>query len=204
MRALQELDPWERRVIGVLLEKEQTTPEYYPLTTKSLVAGCNQTTNREPVLTLQEHEVRRVLERLEREGMIERECGARADRWKHLLVGALYAEPAHKAVLTLLLLRGAQTPGELRGRAQRIYGFDTLGGVETVLLRLADEGIVRQLARQPGQKEVRWALAPGEAEVESDRLPAVDRETSLEARLERLEALVDRILQKLEMDPPND
>lgn len=203
MRALHELDPWERRVIGVLLEKEQTTPEYYPLTTKSLVAGCNQATNREPVVTLLEYEVLRVLERLEREGMVERESGARADRWKHLLVRALHAEPSHKAVLTLLLLRGAQTPGELRGRAQRMHGFDTLEGVETVLRRLADEGIVRPLARQPGQKEVRWTLATGEAEGESEP-PAVGREPSLEARLDRLEALVERILQKLEMDSPDE
>jgi hypothetical protein len=202
MRLPRELDPVEIRILGALLEKEQTTPDYYPLTLNALVAACGQKSNRHPVMPLAAHDVIAALDRLHEEVMVWPVQGARSDRWRHSLDRRWELEDAGKAIITLLLLRGPQTPGELRGRSERLHPFRSTHEVEAALLELSqgDEPLVVCLQRRPGQKEARWAHLVGGAP--SDELlpdPASEsasgrslsaRVTDLEARIARLEALV--------------
>lgn len=152
------LDAHQLRVLGCLLEKEQTTPEYYPLTLKALVTACNQRSNRDPVLTLSEREVLIALERLFQDRMVSRDEGARATRWSHTVDRRWRLDPARKAALTVLLLRGPQTAGEVRGRTGRMHEFGTSEAAEGTLADLAapPEPLVMLLERDPGQKEPRW------------------------------------------------
>lgn len=163
-RLPRRLDDVECRVLGALLEKEQTTPEYYPLTVNTLVAASNQKTNRDPVTELGEDEVRAALDRLRRNVLVWSSEGARTERWRHALDRRWRLEPATKALITLLLLRGPQTPGELRARAERMHRFGSPGEVETSLRELASgrEPLVRELPRAPGQKENRWIHLAGD------------------------------------------
>lgn len=159
MSLTRSLDAIEIRVLGTLMEKEQATPDQYPLTVNSLIAACNQKTNREPVSAYTETEVVETLDALRADVLAWRTEGARVERWEHCLDRRWHLKPASKAVITLLLLRGAQTPGELKSRSERLHGFETVGQVEEVLARLAeggDDALVTQLPRQPGQREVRW------------------------------------------------
>ncbi len=202
MRLPRELDPVEIRILGALLEKEQTTPDYYPLTLNALVAACGQKSNRHPVMPLAAPDVIAALDRLHEEVMVWPVQGARSDRWRHSLDRRWELEDAGKAIMTLLLLRGPQTPGELRGRSERLHPFRSTHEVEAALLELSqgDEPLVVCLQRRPGQKEARWAHLVGGAP--SDELlpdPAPEsasgrslsaRVTDLEARLARIEALV--------------
>ena len=202
MRLPRELDPVEIRILGALLEKEQTTPDYYPLTLNALVAACGQKSNRHPVMPLAAHDVIAALDRLHEEVMVWPVQGARSDRWRHSLDRRWELEDAGKAIITLLLLRGPQTPGELRGRSERLHPFRSTHEVEAALLELSqgDEPLVVCLQRRPGQKEARWAHLVGGAP--SDELlpdPASEsasgrslsaRVTDLEARIARIEALV--------------
>ena len=202
MRLPRELDPVEIRILGALLEKEQTTPDYYPLTLNALVAACGQKSNRHPVMPLAADDVIAALDRLHEEVMVWPVQGARSDRWRHSLDRRWELEDAGKAIITLLLLRGPQTPGELRGRSERLHPFRSTHEVEAALLELSqgDEPLVVCLQRRPGQKEARWAHLVGGAP--SDELlpdPASEsasgrslsaRVTDLEARIARLEALV--------------
>ncbi len=207
MKRLTELDPHSRRVLGALLEKEQTTPDYYPLTLNALISACNQSTNREPVMSLKRHEVLRALHTLERLGLVQRVTGARADRWSHLLVQALASRPPTKSLLTVLLLRGSQTVGELKARTERMHAFESLEAVEVSLKVLAefDLPLVREVERKPGQKESRWELnttaetADLEPEEELD-LPGETGMLPLRERVERLEEQVQEILRRL--NPP--
>ena len=153
---LRPLDPVERRILGALVEKELSTPDQYPLTVNALVAACNQSSNREPVMTLGPEDVQRGLEALMGVLLVWRERGARALRWKHLVDEKLRLDRAGKAVLAELLLRGPQTPGELRGRSSRMHEMRGLGEVEGVLTELAARALVEELPRQPGHKERRW------------------------------------------------
>ena len=154
---IRSLDPIEQRVVGCLVEKELSTPDVYPLTLNALVAACNQTSNREPVSRLSPGDVEAALLRLMADLLVWRDRGARALRWKHSLDEKLaLREPAAKAVLAELLLRGAQTPGELRSRTPRMHEFVELAEVEETLRALAARGLVEELPRQPGQKERRW------------------------------------------------
>ena len=196
------LDVMEIRILGCLLEKQQLTPEYYPLTVNALVAACNQRSSREPVMDLAEGEVLAALDRLAEHVLVWKSAGARSERWLHSLDRRLELDPAAKAILTLLFLRGAQTPGELRGRAERMHTFATPLEVEDVLRRLAAgaEPIVVELARQPGRKEARWAhLAGGLPEMPAavafpePPLAGPARSTELVERLERLEARVEEL-----------
>jgi len=202
MRLPRELDPVEIRILGALLEKEQSTPDYYPLTLNALVAACGQKSNRHPVMPLAADDVIAALDRLHEEVMVWPVQGARSDRWRHSLDRRWELEDAGKAIITLLLLRGPQTPGELRGRSERLHPFRSTHEVEAALLKLSqgDEPLVVCLQRRPGQKEARWAHLAGGAP--SDELlpdPASEsasgrslsaRVTDLEARIARLEALV--------------
>ncbi len=168
------LDAHDARVLGALLEKEQTTPELYPLTLNALVAACNQKTAREPVMELSEAEVQDALKRLFEDVLVWRNEGARAMRWRQSVDRRWELEPATKAVITLLLLRGPQTSGELRSRAERLHAFASVGEVETALARLATppEPLVRELPRAPGQKEARWAhLLSGEPAFDAEPRP---------------------------------
>jgi len=206
LNTITELDALSRRVLGALLEKEQTTPDYYPLTLNALISACNQTTNRNPVMNLKQYEVLRGLHNLERFHLVERVTGARADRWSHLLLDSDFATPPRKALLTVLLLRGTQTVGELKARADRMYRFDSLSETEETLRVLGqlEPPLVVELPRQPGQKESRWRLNVSDVdEIETEAIaepeelqPAVD--STLIARVEELERKVAEIQQFLD------
>lgn len=163
MSRTRKLDPVEARVLGVLLEKEQTTPDQYPLSTSALIAGCNQKTNRDPVTQLSETEVTEALDRLREDVLVWRAQSARAERWEHRLDRRWELDGASKSVMTLLLLRGPQTPGELRTRSERMHHFDSVREVEATLEHLAYgfDAMVCELPRQPGQRESRWAHLEG-------------------------------------------
>ncbi len=159
MKILRDLETVEIRVLGALLEKEQATPEYYPLTVNALIAACNQKSNRDPVTDLTETEVVEALESLRQDVLAWRSDGARVERWSQSISRRLELDPAEKAVLTLMMLRGPQTPGQIRARSGRLHSFGNLDEVEDALRRLAAEGreLVVELPRRPGQKETRWA-----------------------------------------------
>jgi uncharacterized protein YceH (UPF0502 family) len=157
----------EARVVGALIEKQLTTPEYYPLTLNALVAACNQKTNRDPVVSYDEQTVQKSLDDLREKNIAYVFYGStsRVPKYKHILDKYCELEPSETAVVCVLLLRGAQTLGELRERTGRLYEFSGLGEVQETLDNLArrDEPLVTKLERQPGQKEVRYAhLLSGE------------------------------------------
>jgi uncharacterized protein YceH (UPF0502 family) len=187
-----QLDAAEARVLGSLLEKEVATPEYYPLSLNALVNACNQKSNREPVVSYDEDTVEVALEGLRAKGLALRSTGrdSRVPKHAQRFTEKFNFGRREAAVLCVLLLRGPQTTGELRGRSERLYTFDDLEAVESTLHRLADIGFVKQLPRQPGTKEPRWAhLMCGDVEVADappERAPSVDRIGKLEAELARL------------------
>ena len=214
MADLRPLDPVERRILGALVEKELSTPDQYPLTVNALLAACNQSSNRDPVMTVGADEAQRALEALMGLLLVWRERGARTLRWKHLVDEKLRLDRPAKALVAELLRRGPQTPGELRGRSGRMHPMSGLGEVEGVLTELAARGLVEELPRQPGQKERRWRELLGRgiaepkpsatdepsAEVEdttptarslTDRLR--DAERSAEERRARVAALVETV-----------
>jgi uncharacterized protein YceH (UPF0502 family) len=164
----EPLHPVEIRVLGALLEKEVTTPEYYPLTLNALVNACNQKSSRDPVVNYEEDVVQQALALLRHKGLAVRISGAghRVEKYAHRLGEMLNLGRRELAILCVLLLRGPQTVGELRGRTERIFTFDDLEGVEATLNRLAEIGFVKKLPRQTGFKEQRWAqLLAGDIEV---------------------------------------
>ncbi len=146
----------EVRVLGCLLEKQRTTPEQYPLSLNALRLACNQSTNRDPVVAYDEATIRDALHRLERRKLVRFASGSRAAKYRHLLEEVLPLEEGERAVLTVLLLRGAQTPGELKQRTERMHSFAELAGVQGTLERLIGRELVRRLDRRPGQKEERY------------------------------------------------
>jgi uncharacterized protein YceH (UPF0502 family) len=149
----------EARVLGCLLEKQRTTPDQYPLTLNALRLACNQSTNRDPVLDYDDEVIRDALHRLGRRGLVRLASGAgsRAPKYRHLVADVLPMRPDEQAVMCVLMLRGAQTPGELKQRADRMHPFADLASVGETLDRLIDRGIARRLGRRPGQKEERFA-----------------------------------------------
>ncbi len=153
-----DLDAIEVRVLGCLIEKQRTTPDAYPLSLNALRLACNQTTNRDPVVSYDEEMIRGALHRLGRRRYTRLASGhsSRAAKYRHLLDEALEIDKADQAVLAVLLLRGDQTPGELKQRTERMQGFAGLDKVQDVLTALIDRGLVAQLARRPGQKEDRF------------------------------------------------
>jgi len=154
------LTPAEGRVLGSLLEKEVTTPDYYPLSLNALVNACNQRSNREPVMDLDETEVHLALRRLEDMGLAGRARGAdgRVAKYEHWLGEAYNFTRAESALICVLLLRGPQTPGELRSRTDRLHSFAEIADVLAGLQRLAERtpSLVSILPRQPGTKESRY------------------------------------------------
>lgn len=154
----------EIRVLGCLLEKQRTTPDQYPLSLNSLRLACNQATAREPVVQYDEPTIREALHRLERRGFTRLASGrgSRAIKHRHLLAEALPMSDDEQALMCVLMLRGAQTPGELKQRSDRLHPFGGLDEVHATLQALIDRGLVRRLERRPGQKEERYEQLLGE------------------------------------------
>jgi len=210
-RLPRTLDPVEIRVLGALLEKQQATPEYYPLTLNALVAACNQRSNRDPVTDLSAGEVEAALDRLRKYVLVWRVGSSRAEKWEQNVERRWTLDGATKAVMTLLLLRGAQTPGELRARSERLHAFATLDEVESALARLAEgpEPLVAELLRAPGQKETRWthlvagpvegvAAPAGPAPAPSGRPDSLaSRVTVLEEQMAALSSELSELRKKL-------
>jgi uncharacterized protein len=170
-----KLSAAEARALGALVEKEITTPDYYPLTLNALINACNQRSNREPVMDLDEDDTRQALHGLENKGLAGRARSAdgRVTKYEHWLGEAFNFSRAETALMCVLLLRGPQTPGELRGRTERMHRFeeisDVLSGLQKLIER--DPSLVAVLPRQPGTKEARYAhLLSGP--VESIQMPA--------------------------------
>lgn len=202
MRVPRPLDAVEIRVLGCLLEKEQATPEYYPLTLNALVAACNQKSNREPVMDLREFEVRGALNRLREDVLVWVQEGARVERYEHNLTRRWRLDPPAKAIITELLLRGPQTPGELRGRSGRLHPWQSLAELEDTLRAMAaeEEPLVLELPREIGRKEPRWAHlvgGPVAAAPSDSRDASVVRET-LADRVNRLEARLAHLAEQVE------
>jgi uncharacterized protein YceH (UPF0502 family) len=155
------LSPVAARVLGSLVEKEITTPEYYPLSLNALANACNQKNNREPVTTLDEDQIRQALHQLEDDGLAGPARGAdsRVAKYEHRLQEVFNFTRGEIAVVCVLLLRGPQTPGELRGRGERMHRFEELSDVQSTLQRLMqrEPPLVKVLPRQPGTKEARYA-----------------------------------------------
>src|SRR5215208_5254629 len=158
--------PTELRVLGALIEKQRTTPDHYPLTLNALRLACNQATNRDPVVDYDDATIRDAIERLGRRGWARFAGGpgSRAPKYRHLLGDALGLGERELSVLAVLMLRGPQTPGELKVRTERMFPFADLAEVHQVLESLAGRDLVRQLERRPGQKEARYAQLLGETE----------------------------------------
>jgi uncharacterized protein len=192
-----DLSESEVRVLGCLLEKQLTTPDLYPLTLNSLRMACNQSTNRDPVVDYDDDVLRDALRRLARRGYARLASGRRAAKYRHLLDEALpapLAEDEH-AILCVLLLRGAQTPGELKQRTERMHSFADLDAVHDSLARLSARELVMCLDRRPGQKEERYEhlLSADRAQEEPvlAEAPVANGEVSdLEERVARLERAV--------------
>lgn len=190
-----ELSPTEQRVLGSLLEKQLTVPASYPLTLSALRTACNQTSSREPVTDLGEPEVEQTAKALKEKGVVRvvwSDTGRRTLKYHQVLTDLLDLEDDERALLTVLLLRGPQTPGELRPRTERLHAFDGRDDAESCLVGMAERGLVRQLDRRPGDRDHRWVHLLGAAEPEPTTTTPVDRETpvadSPEARDERVRA----------------
>ena len=184
----QILTQVEVRVLGSLIEKEITTPEYYPLTLNALVNACNQLSNRDPVVSFDERTVARALESLREKKLAWMVTGiGRVPKYEHRFAEALQLAEQELAVLCVLMLRGPQTVGEIRGRTGRLYEFKELEEVELTLQALlsAEPALVVKLPRQPGTKESRYAhLLAGEVHVEEREAPARLEPATLEVRQE--------------------
>jgi len=196
----------EARVVGALMEKEITTPEYYPLSLNATVNACNQKSSREPVMELGEGDVRTALFDLEQMGLVRTDASARVSKFEHRMRDVLNLRRDEVAVVCLLLLRGPQTPAELRARAERMYSFDDNAAVTATLERMAarEEPLTVLMARQPGSREARWAhLLSGVVEVgASASVQERVRESgtgapALVQRVEALEELVRSLEERL-------
>jgi hypothetical protein len=196
----------EARVLGCLIEKEAATPENYPLTQNATMTACNQKTSRNPVMKLDAGRVGQALRSLERRHLVASDFGARAQRYRHKVDGALRITAAQRVLLGLLLLRGPQTLSELYSRSERMHRFDDLDDVRYNLERLAghDAPLVVHLPRAPGQREDRWMhrlcgeadVAPPDPRPAAAATPADD--SGLEQRVAELEERVAELERKLE------
>jgi uncharacterized protein YceH (UPF0502 family) len=192
------LNAAEVRVLGSLMEKESTTPDYYPLSLNALLHACNQKSSREPVMNLDEDGVRDALHSLSEKGLAgpTSTADSRVTKYEHRLGEALNLGRPEFAVLCLLLLRGPQTPGELRGRAERMYRFDDLDQVQSALQRLLkrEPPLAAMLPRQPGTKEMRYAhLLAGEVETWEPEPASEATGAASSADSERIARLEDQV-----------
>lgn len=189
------LDVAEQRVLGALMEKSKTTPDYYPMTLNALTAACNQKTSRKPVVNYDDETVVIALNSLKKKGLISTATGgsSRVIKYKHNFAIAFPVLPSEVAIICLLLLRGPQTPGELNTSSGRLHEFETLEEVQEVLEKLAggEMPYTVQMPRRPGQKEVRYMhLLGGPPDIEEDELPDEPARRSvgeLENRVAKLE-----------------
>lgn len=206
-----QLTAVEARVVGSLMEKQVTTPEQYPMSVNGVVTACNQKTNREPVMALNEHDVQETLDNLVKRHYLRTVSGfgnrvtKYEQRFCNSEFGNLKLTPGEVAVVTMLLLRGAQTPGELRSRAGRMFEFSDMPQVESILETLAnreDGPFVMRLPREPGKRESRYRhLFSGEVEtlaVVADGLASSAPAEGLTARVEQLENEVAELKQRLD------
>ena len=218
MRPLPALSLIETRVLGVLYEKQRTVPDTYPLTLNSLVSGCNQKTSRSPVIDASDAQVLEALDSLKASSLVIESSGGRATRYEHNLDRVLHVPEQSAALLTALMLRGPQTPGELRLACERLYRFADISSVEAFLEELAAReagALVMQLPRLPGAREQRWAhLLSGTPSIEAavDSATSVDgssldidalraRVATLEAEVSELKATLGRVCGELGLTP---
>jgi uncharacterized protein len=208
------LTPMEARVLGSLVEKEITTPEYYPLSLNALANACNQKNNREPVTNLDEDQIRQALHGLEDDGLAgpARGTESRVTKYEHHMQEVFNFTRGEVAVVCVLLLRGPQTPGELRGRTERMHRFEELSDVQATLQRLMqrEPPLAKVLPRQPGTKEARYAhllagdvveAPPGTAFVESGTSSMAQLEAEVAAlrqEVAELRGQVERLLRLVE------
>jgi uncharacterized protein YceH (UPF0502 family) len=192
-----QLNPTEARVIGSLIEKEITTPEYYPLSLNAALNACNQKSSREPVMELTEADVRTALFDLEGLGLVRTDASSRVSKFEHRLRDVLNLRRDEVAVICLLLLRGPQTPAELRTRAERLYPFDDNAAVLSTLERLAarDEPLTFLMQRQPGAREARWSHLLSGAVTEAPLSAAPDRTPNAGGLAQQVAALEERVRQ---------
>jgi uncharacterized protein len=185
----------ELRVLGCLIEKQRTTPDQYPLSLNALRLACNQTTNRDPVVDYDEETIRSALTRLSNRGWVRLASGpgSRAVKYRHLADDSLSLSDAELSMLAVLMLRGAQTPGELKQRTERLHAFASLAEAEETLERLVGRDLVARLPRRPGQKEQRYEHLLGDDEPPAPSAAAVVEAPDLAARLAALEERVARL-----------
>lgn len=207
------LDPFEIRVLAVLAEKEALTPDNYPLSLNALTNGCNQLSSRDPVMSISEETVQDVLQRLVQKKLVSevRQAGARVAKYEHRMRMKWSLEQDKLAILTILMLRGIQTAGEIRSRSGRLHDFATVADVEVGLQFLIDKfpPVVARLARTPGTKEARYAqLLSGEEILERQEIaasfssgvetPRHDRLAQLETEVARLRSEVERLTEQFD------
>ncbi len=205
-KAIPVLDSAELRVLGSLMEKSRATPDYYPMTVNSLVAACNQKSSRKPVVNFDEETVVLSLETLKKKGLVSTVTGgsSRSVKYKHNFAVLYPVVPAEIAIIALLILRGPQTPGELNTNSGRLYEFDSLQEVQSVLERLTVQPetlFLRQLSRRQGQKEQRFMhLLSRGLEPEEDDSPAEYTTTNhdLEKRLAKVELELTQLKESFE------
>jgi hypothetical protein len=197
-----DADPVEIRVLGCLIEKQRTTPDQYPLSLNALRLACNQATSREPVMSLEEPEIKVALQRLSRRGWVRLASGpgSRAAKYRHLFDEAVGLDPAEISALAVLMLRGPQTPGELKQRSERLHPVASTAELEQTVSDLIEQDLVERLARRPGQKEERYAHRLGAESEEREAAPETDRPAApgLEERVARLEAEVRELRERLD------
>jgi uncharacterized protein YceH (UPF0502 family) len=198
-----DLNPVEIRVLGCLIEKQRTTPDTYPLTLNALRLACNQSTNRDPVVDYDEPAIRGALERLARRRYVRLASGhtTRATKYRHLLDDTLQLNDAQLSLLAVLMLRGPQTPGELRQRTERLHRFADHDSLEEVLSQLGERDYVQRLERRPGQKEQRYRLLVDSDDEPEPAAPAtrdLPPATSSDPRLDRLEEEVAQLRAELD------
>jgi len=204
-----DLDAAEIRVLGCLIEKQRTTPDQYPLSLNGLRLACNQATNRDPVVDYDEATIRAALDRLSRRGWVRLASGpgGRVAKYRHLLDEALGRVPSQVALLAVLMLRGPQTPGELKQRVERLYPYGSLEDVQRALDALAEHELVERLPRRPGQSQDRWrqllggdgaSPAAADAERSTDEESVYQTQSSLEQRVAALEEQVAALQLALE------
>jgi uncharacterized protein len=198
----EHLTEIEARIVSALVEKQLTTPEYYPLTLNALIAACNQKTNREPVVNYDEKTVSNALEDLRDKNIVYIYYGStsRVPKYKHMLPQLFELEPSETAVLCVLMLRGPQTIGEIKERTGRLYDFRDLNDVNETLEALTkrDAPLIVKLERQPGQKEARYAhLLSGEVTSYTPPERSVSRGAANDERLEKLEQELETVKSEL-------
>jgi uncharacterized protein len=198
-----DADAVEIRILGCMIEKQRTTPDVYPLSLNALRLACNQSTNRDPVVDYDEDTIRGGLQRLVHRGWARLASGpgSRAVKYRHLLDDALSLDDAELSVLGVLMLRGAQTPGELKARTERLHPFGSLGEIHETLDGLVERELVARLSRRPGQKEERYLqLLGGDDAAAAAAAPAAEAPVAgsdLEARVARLEEEVAALREAL-------